>query len=123
MSRPYICASRSSRARLSSETEKAKTWTIDQLYQHKLNYWKDEVKVQKDPKVDKKYKKYRLAKKAIRIDLIGRAVTTIRRIYILMDCKNDRQYQLEIMVNGTAGLTVWGKTIEEFLKNFKPLKK
>ena len=81
------------------------------------------VKVTKDPKIDKKYaKKFPMAKKAIRIDLTGRRNVTIKRTWILANCKNDRQYQIEIYLTGTQGTKVFGKTIEKFLKDFKPVK-
>ncbi|MCZ6785805.1 MAG: hypothetical protein O7E54_01440 [Planctomycetota bacterium] len=105
-----------------AQTERAKKWTIEQLLGHKLSNWEKEVKVSKDPKINKRYK-FPMAKKAIRIDLAGRSTRTIHRIYVLMDCKNDRQYQLEIYVSGTQGMQLWGKTIDSFLKNFKPVKK
>ena len=107
--------------RIYAQTEKAKKWTIDQLLEHKLGYWEKEAKVSKDPEINKKYK-FPMAKKAIRLDLTGRSTRTIRRTYVLMDCKNDRQYQLEIYLSGTAGKKVWGKTIDAFLKGFKPIK-
>ena len=108
--------------RVYAQTEKAKKWTIEQLLEHKLGYWEKEVKVKKDPVIDKRFK-FPLAKKAIRIELVGRSTNTVRRIYILMDCKNDRQYQLEIYVTGTQGMKLLGKAIEQFIKNFKPSKK
>jgi hypothetical protein len=109
--------------RIYAQTDKAKNWTIEQLMDHKLGYWKKEVKVTKDPKIDKKYaKKFPMAKKAIRIDLTGRRNVTIKRTWILANCKNDRQYQIEIYLTGTQGTKVFGKTIEKFLKDFKPVK-
>jgi hypothetical protein len=109
--------------RVYAQTEKAKKWTIDQLVDHKLDYFKKEVKVAKDPKIDKKHK-FPMSKKAVKVDLVGRGkTTTIRRTWILVQCKNDRQYQIEIYLTGTNGPTVFGKTIELFLKKFKPFKK
>jgi hypothetical protein len=109
--------------RVYAQTDKAKKWTIEQLKDHKLGYWKKEVKVTKDPKIDTKYaKKFPMAKKAIRVDLTGRQNVTIKRTWILANCKNDRQYQIEIYLTGTQGTKVFGKTIEKFLKDFKPVK-
>ena len=64
-----------------------------------------------------------MARKAIRVDLIGRKNTTRKRIYIFAKCKNDRQYILEIYYSGTQGQKLWGKTIDRFIKAFKPYKK
>jgi len=108
--------------RIYAQTEKAKKWTVDQLLDYKLEYFQKEVKVAKDPKIDKKYK-FPLAKKAIKIELTGRSTTTIRRIWILAQCKNDRQYQIEIYLTGANGPQVWDKTIAAFLKGFKPFKR
>jgi hypothetical protein len=108
--------------RIYAQTEKAKKWTVDQLLDYKIEYFQKEVKVAKDPKIDKKYK-FPLAKKAIRIELVGRSTTTIRRIWILAQCKNDRQYQIEIYLTGANGPQVWDKTIKAFLKGFKPFKR
>ena len=105
-----------------AQTDKAKRYTLEQLMDQRLTWWKSEVKVSKEPKIDKKYR-FPLAKKALRIDLVGRVNTTRKRTYIFADCKNGRQYILEIYYSGTQGQKLWGKTIERFIKGFKPRKK
>ena len=109
--------------RVYAQTEKAKKFTLEKLLEHKMGYWEKEVKQKKEPKLDKNYRKFPMLKKAIRLDLIGRSTVNIRRTWIMADCKNDRQYQLEIYVTGANGQTVWGKRVEQFLKGFKPIKR
>ena len=46
-----------------------------------------------------------------------------RWIYLMAECTNDRQYQIEIYTMGDVGDKVWGKTIDKFIKGFKPQKK
>ena len=105
-----------------AQTDKAKKWTIEDLMKQRLEWWKGEVKVSKDPVIDKKYK-FPMAKKAVKLELVGRQRTTRRRTWIFADCKNDRQYILSIYTSGTMGAKVWKRHIDEFLKNFKPVKR
>lgn len=105
-----------------AQTDKAKKYTLEALMEQRLKWWDLEVKVKKEPKIDKKYK-IPLGKKVIRMDLVGRKNTTRKRIYIFAECKNDRQYILEVYFSGTHGAKLWKKAIDQFLKGFKPIKK
>jgi len=110
--------------RIYGQTDKSQTYTIEQLMQHKLDYWVKETTQRLPDEIDKKYK-FPLAKDAVRLELVGRASSgvKIKRIWILAECKNDRQYQLEIYITGASGEKVWQEQIEKFLKEFQPSKK
>ncbi len=115
--------------RISAQTDAAKQWTIEQLMQHKLDNFKKlyEGKQSKDPEIDKNYK-FPLPKDAVkskecvRLDLVGKRALVERTIWILFDCKNERQYQIEIFLQGGEAPTLWKRQIDLFLKEFKTLK-
>ena len=103
---------------------KNKKYTLNKLVDKKVEWFKTRVKQQKDPVLDKNYKKkFPMAKKAYRLELIGRSTRRERWIYLMAECSNDDQYQIEIYTMGDVGDKVWGKTIEKFIKSFKPQKK
>ncbi len=115
--------------RISAQTDAAKQWTIEQLLQHKLDNFKKlyEGKQSKEPEIDKNYK-FPLSKEAvkakecIRIDLVGKRALNERTIWILFDCKNERQYQIEIFLQGSEAVNMWKRQVDLFLKEFKTLK-
>ena len=51
-----------------------------------------------------------------------RSTMRLHRTWILADCRNERQYQVEIYLSGSNGEQVWGRVIEEFLAGFEPYK-
>jgi len=102
---------------------KNKKYTLDQLVEKKLKWWKTRVKQTKEPKLDKKYKGLPRSKKAYKLELVGRSTRTERWIYILGECDNDRQYQIEIYTMGDTGNKEWGKAVDKLIKSIKPLKK
>lgn len=102
---------------------KKKKYTIDQLVKAKLDWWKTRVKQTKKPIRKDKYKKIPLTKKGTYLELVGRSIVTERWIYIFLECKNDRMYQIEIYSMGDTGNKLWGKSIDAFIKSFKPQKK
>ena len=67
--------------------------------------------------------KFPMAKKAYRLELIGRSTRRERWLFLMAECTNDRQYMLEIYTMGDVGDAVWGKTVDKFIKDFKPHKK
>ena len=104
---------------------KSKKYTIDQLIESKMKWWKTRVKPKnsKEPKLDKKFKDIPMVKKGTKLELIGRSTRRERWIYIIIECKNDRMYQLEIYSMGDTSDRTWGKRIDQFIKSFKPQKK
>ena len=60
---------------------------------------------------------------AVRMELVGRRMTTEYTFWYIADCKNERQYQIEIYLTGGDALTVWKETVDKFVAGFKPLKK
>ncbi|MEM8885468.1 MAG: hypothetical protein AAGD14_15490 [Planctomycetota bacterium] len=102
---------------------KDKKFTLDKLLESKQKWWKDRVKSSLEPKLNKKYKHGKLTKKGYRAEFIGRSTRRERWIYLLLECKNDRQYQVEIWTMGDTRDKTWGKKIDKFIKSFEPLKK
>jgi hypothetical protein len=103
---------------------KNKQFTLDKLADSRLAWKKRFKQMAGEPKLDKNYKKkFPLAKRAYRLEMIGRTTRRERWIWIFAECSNDRQYMIEMWSMGDTGDKVWGKTIKEFLKSFKPQKK
>ncbi len=102
---------------------KSRKFTIDQLVKSKLKWWKTRVKDSKMNDRNDKYTKMPLVKKGTYLELRGRTTRGERWIYIIIECKNDRMYLIEIYSMGDVGQKTWGKATEEFIKNFKPQKK
>jgi len=115
--------------RIAAQTEAAKQFTIEQLMQHKLDNFKKlyEGKQAKDPEIDKNYK-FPLgkdsvkSKECVRLDLVGKRALVERTIWILFESKNERQYQIEIFLQGGEAATMWKRQVDLFLKEFKTLK-
>ena len=100
-------------------------YTIEQLADQYEKYFKDISKKMKEPVVDTKYKKkFPLAKKALKVDFVGRSKTgvVVKQTWILADCSNDRQYQLRIYTH-SGGDRAFKKQIAEFLKSFEVFKR
>jgi hypothetical protein len=58
-----------------------------------------------------------MAERAILLELVGRKATVWTTRWILAQCRNDRQYQIEIVFTGD-----WEATIRELLDGFRPVK-
>ena len=110
--------------RIYAQSAKSQRFTISQLAKSKLAHFEKTYKKHRlDPEEDYKYKKFPLAKSAIRLKLVGRRTVPETTIWLLAQCKNDRQYQIEIYATGAAGEKAWKPQLDDFLKNFKPVKK
>ena len=59
-----------------------------------------------------------LAKKVLQFVIVGKRTVAETRRFLVMDCRNDRQYEVEIYATGN-----WDHEIGEFLENFRPVKK
>ncbi len=59
-----------------------------------------------------------LAKKVLQFVIVGKRTVAETRRFHVMDCRNDRQYEVEIYATGN-----WDHEIGEFLENFRPVKK
>lgn len=110
--------------RVYAQTDKARKYTVEQLRDSKIKYFKKlyEGKQHKEPVIDTKYE-FPLADKAVRLELVGRRLTTEYTFWYIADCKNERQYQIEIYMTGGDALALWKETADKFLAGFKPLKK
>jgi hypothetical protein len=103
---------------------KNKTFTMDKLVDSRLAWKKRFKQMAKDPDLDKNYKKhFPMAKKAYRLEMIGRSTRRERWVFVLAECTNDRQYMIELYSMGDTSDKMWGKAIKEFFKSFQPLKK
>ena len=63
-----------------------------------------------------------LAKKAPWMKLVGRRKVTETTYWYFAECKNDRLYQIQIFLAGAAE-KLWKPQIDDFLKNFTPVRK
>ena len=109
--------------RIWADTDKNARFTLEKLLETRIDEFKqyDNVKQMLDPEIDKRFD-LPMKKDAIRLDMTGRSTMRLHRTWILADCRNERQYQLEIYLSGSNGEQVWGRAIEEFLKDFEPYK-
>ncbi|MHC4134956.1 MAG: hypothetical protein ACYTDU_00320 [Planctomycetota bacterium] len=108
--------------RIYAQSASSQRFTLDQLAESTLKNWKKTYKTRLKPKIDERYK-FPMAKKAIKMKLVGRRMVPETNIWILAQCKNDRQYRISIYTTGATGEQIWKAQIEDFLKNLKPLKK
>ena len=110
--------------RIYAETDKSRRYTVQQLADSKIVWFKKlyEKKQHKDPVIDAKYD-FPMSNASLRLELIGRRFTTEYTYWYIADCKNERQYQIEVYMTGGSAVQLWKDTIEKFLKEFKPRKK
>jgi hypothetical protein len=108
--------------RIYAQSSSSQKYTLDQLAKSTLKYWEKTYKTRLKPEIDEKYK-FPLAKKAIKMRLVGRRTVPETYTWILAQCRNDRQYRMSIYTTGATGEQIWKAQIEDFLKNIKPLKK
>jgi len=109
--------------RVYAQLEKAQRYTIEVLAENCVKYFNQKYneKSRKPPEIDKDYKKFPLAKSAITLKLIGRRTVPELTLWYIAQCKNGRQYQIEIMMTGSEGEKTWKNQVDDFMKSFKPL--
>ncbi len=109
--------------RVYAQLEKAQKYTIEMLAENTVKYFNQRYneKSRKPPEIDKDYKKFPLAKSAIMMKLIGRRTVPEQMLWYIAQCKNGRQYQIEIHMTGSEGEKVWKNQVDDFMKSFKPL--
>lgn len=108
--------------RVYAQLEKTQRYTIDQLAETTIKYFNQKYneKSRKEPEVEKDYKKFPLAKDAIKMKLVGRRTVPEVSTWYFAQCKNGRQYQIEIYLTGAEGEQAWKNQVDDFMKNFKP---
>jgi len=111
------------RAYAKSLKSKSGIYSLDKLAQSSIKSFEKVYKksARKKPEIDRKWK-CKLAKKSFSVKLVGRRTTTEVTWWYLAECKNNRQYRIQIYVTGATGITVWKNPIEDFMKNFEPTK-
>lgn len=108
--------------RVYAQSSSSQRYTLDQLAKSTLKFWEKTYKKRLKPEIDEKYK-FPMAKKAIKMRLVGRRTVPETYTWILAQCRNDRQYRISIYTTGATGEQIWKAQIEDFVKNIKPLKK
>ncbi|MGH7163077.1 MAG: hypothetical protein ACREID_06310 [Planctomycetota bacterium] len=108
--------------RVYADTETSKKYTLEQWAESYAKHFKESRKQAKEPEFDKKFK-FPLAKDVIKMDLVGRRNTVERESWILADCKNDRQYRIQIYATGPKGFEEFKKEIDQFVDSFHPFDK
>lgn len=108
--------------RVYAQSEAGRKFTIEKLAEQRIAQFEKayDKALRQPPQRDTAWKPP-LAERAIRLVLVGREKTVRTTRWFLAECKNGRQYQLEIYVSGGAP-DRWSKEIEEVLKGFRPLK-
>ncbi len=106
--------------RIYAQSKSAQRLTLDQLAEQKLKRFEETYEKGKrhPPKRDDAYK-FPMAERAILLDLVGRKTTTQTTRWILAQCRNDRQYQIEIFVTG-GDENRWSSEIRDLLDGFRP---
>ncbi|HEX5137246.1 MAG TPA: hypothetical protein VFY93_09750 [Planctomycetota bacterium] len=108
--------------RIYAQNEKNQQFTIEQLAERSLKSFKETFneKSRLPEEVDKDYKKFPGAKDAIRLKLVGRRNTPEVIYWYLAQCKNGRQYQIEIHFWGGEAEKFYKVQIDDFMKNLRP---
>jgi len=112
--------------RIFAQSSTSQRYTLEQVMERNLKRFQQTYaeKRRLEPEVDENYRrKVHLADEAIFMKLVGRRAQPETTYWILAQCKNDRQYQVEIYMTGATGEKIWKKQVDDFLKNFKPYKK
>lgn len=106
-----------------AQLEKTQKYTIEQLAESYVKNFKQRYneKSRKEPEIEKDYKKFPLSKDAITMKLTGRRTVPELTFWYLAQCKNGRQYQIQIYLTGAEGEKVWKNQVDDFMKSFKPL--
>jgi hypothetical protein len=107
--------------RIYAQSAAAQKFTIEQLAGQKLKRFEEAYdEAHRSPPARDDAWKPPLAERAIRLVLTGRARTVQVTEWHLAQCKNDRQYQVEIYIAGDAER--WSKEKKEILDGFRPVK-
>lgn len=101
-----------------------KGYTVQQLADSRLKYYEKKFKknMRQPPKIDKHWKLGKITKEGLSLKLVGRRTTTEIEYWYLADCKNERQYQLQIYLTGGTAERLWKNQVTTFMKSFEPLK-
>lgn len=108
--------------RIYAQSKSAQTSTIEELAARKVKLFEGRYDKahRKPPERDEAWKPP-LAEKAIVLKLTGQRTTLEITRWYLAQCRNDRQYQIEIYVAG-AGEDRWSAQIGELVQGFRPLR-
>jgi len=108
--------------RVYAQLEKNQQYTIEQLAETQLKYFKQTYneKARLPEEVDKNYKKFPQSKDAIKLKLVGRRTMPEIIYWYFAQCKNGRQYQLEIHLWGAESEKYFKNHLADFMKSFKP---
>jgi hypothetical protein len=107
--------------RIYAQSAALQRYTIEQLAEQKLERFAGAyAETHRNPPVRDDEWKPPLAERAIRLVLVGRARTVHVTRWHLAQCRNDRQYQVEIYVAGDPER--WSEEIKEILDGFRPVK-
>jgi hypothetical protein len=109
--------------RVYAQLEKNQQYTIEQLAERTLKSFKQTFneKSRLPEEIEKDYKKFPLAKDAIRMKLVGRRTTPEVMLWYLAQCKNGRQYQIEVHFWGGEAEKFFKNQLDDFMKSFKPM--
>jgi hypothetical protein len=101
-----------------------KIYTIKQLAESRIKAFEKTYKktMRKKPAIDKKWRIKKMSDKSMAIKLIGRRAVPEITWWYFADCKNGRQYQLQIYVTGGTGEKDWAPQLKDFMEGFKPFK-
>lgn len=107
--------------RLYAQSRASQKFTVDQLIAQKIERFKEVYaeSARQEPKRDDDWK-CPLAERAVMLELTGRKGSVQTTRWYLAQCKNDRQYQMEIYFTG--GDDAWAETIKEIVDGFRPVK-
>jgi len=109
--------------RVYAQLEKNQRYSIQEQADTYIKYFNQKYneKARMEPEIEKDYKKFPLAKDAIRMKLTGRRTVPEITLWYLGQCKNERQYQIEIYMTGAEGEKAWKNQIDDFMKHFRPV--
>jgi hypothetical protein len=108
--------------RVYAQSEKAQQFTIQQLADRCIKYFETTYNEKKRlaPEIDNNFKGFRLAKEAIKLKLVGQRSVSETTYWYIAQCKNERQYQIQIYFTGATAEQHWKNQIDDFMKSFKP---
>jgi hypothetical protein len=107
--------------RIYAQSRTAQRFTIDELADQKIKRFEETfAEGKRQPPVRDGACKFPMAERAIRLELSGRKAAVQNTLWLLAQCKNDRQYQIEIMWIGAAG--EWDATIRAVVDGFRPVR-
>jgi hypothetical protein len=105
--------------RIYAQSRTAQRFTIDELAEQKIERFEETFDEGKRlPPVRDDAFKFPMAERAIRLELSGRKAAAQTTLWLLAQCRNDRQYQVEVMSIGAPG--EWDATIRAVVDGFRP---